>query len=225
MKPTSRSARIDPETLSKRWRISLDAARDTLKATTQNLIQQPVHPITRRFRTDLATIRYRALGDTFYSDTAFSKVKSLTGMTCTQIFCNRDFIYAVPMRSKSEAGNALKIFNEDVGNPREMITDNAKEQVSPTSDFAKRCRFTNTKQRQTEPHTLKQNQAEGMIRVIKKTWKRLMREKNVPPRLWDLAYVYVCNLRNLVARGRDKRTGYEKITGNTPEIVLFVIIS
>ena len=45
-----------------------------------------------------------------------------------------------------------------------------------------------------------------------------MREKNVPPRLWDLAYVYVCNLRNLVARGRDKQTGYEKITGDTTEI-------
>jgi hypothetical protein len=32
-----------------------------------------------------------------------------------------DFIYAVTMKGKTKAGNALKIYNENVGNPKEMI--------------------------------------------------------------------------------------------------------
>ena len=72
-------SRVDAEQLAKRWRISYDTAKNTLSASTQNNLRQPVHPITRRFRTDLSTLRYKRLNERWYSDTLFSKVKSLQG--------------------------------------------------------------------------------------------------------------------------------------------------
>ena len=126
IKSDRRGIGVSPEVLSKRWHISMDTAKDTLAATTQLNLRQPIHPITRRFQTDLSTLRYTRLEGRWYSDTIFSKTKSLSGNTCAQIFNSKFFIKVVPMKSEKEAANALKIFNEDVGVPNHLTIDGAK---------------------------------------------------------------------------------------------------
>ena len=45
-----------------------------------------------------------------------------------------------------------------------------------------------------------------------------MIEKQIPKRLWDYGLVYESELLSRLPRGKDGRTGYEIITGETPDI-------
>ena len=217
-KATGRRARISPEMLSKKWLISIEQAKETLKATTQHNIRQPVHPLTRRFRTDLISDRYKGLRNTFYSDTAFSKVKSLRGNACVQLFSDRDFVWVHPMKSKSEAGCALQHFQEDVGTPRVLVVDGSQEQTGKKSEFFERTRKSNVVLRTTEPYTPRQNSSEGVIGRLKKKWRTRMLKSHVPTRLWDYGFVYESEIMNRTARGDNKLTAYERIAGETPDI-------
>ena len=58
----------------------------------------------------------------------FLSVPLLSGNTCGVIFVNNlGFSHIVPMKSKSQAGNALTEFFKDKGVPTVMHTDGAKE--------------------------------------------------------------------------------------------------
>ena len=64
-----------------------------------------------------------------------------------------------------------------------------------------------------------QNQAaEREIGFLLKQWKRRMTKKLAPKWLWDFGLVCKAELLSHMAQGRDKRTGCEEITGQTPEI-------
>ena len=99
-----------------------------------------------------------------------------------------------------------------------MVCDGAGEQVGQKSDFVKTCWRVHCKMRRTEPHSPWQNQAEGMIGETKKLWKTKMSAKNVPGRVWDYGLVHESTIMSHIARGPDGRTGYERMTGNTPDI-------
>jgi hypothetical protein len=45
-----------------------------------------------------------------------------------------------------------------------------------------------------------------------------MTKRKVPKRLWDFGLVYESELLSRMARGSDRRTGYEEVTGQTPDI-------
>ena len=45
-----------------------------------------------------------------------------------------------------------------------------------------------------------------------------MNKKQVPKQLWDFSLVYESELLCHMAWGTDKRTGYEEVTGQTPDI-------
>jgi hypothetical protein len=75
---------VKSEDLAKKWIVGHRVAEDTVKVTTQSLIRNVIHPIERRFRTKAATLRYDQLKCRFYSDTFFSKEKSLLGNSCGQ---------------------------------------------------------------------------------------------------------------------------------------------
>jgi len=51
----------------------------------------------------------------FYSNTLFSGITSLHGNKCAQVTINGKFIHVYPMASKSEAGDGLSKFVQDVG--------------------------------------------------------------------------------------------------------------
>ena len=216
----ARHADISPEALAEKWKIGLQTAKDTLKVTTQNGIRHALHPLKRRYRTDNMSLGYRRLNIRFYTDTLFAKVKSIKGNTCAQVFATNDigFVRVHPMASKAQAGEALRGLSEDVGVPNEIVCDGAAEQVGPKSDFYKTVNYLRTRIKRTEPYSPWQNNAESAIRELKKRWKHRMATKKIPRRLWDYGLVYESEIMSRTARGDDRRTGIERITGDTPDI-------
>ena len=82
---------LTPEILPKLWVIHIDIERNTIKETTFSSIRTNEGRISRRFRADTYQRRYKRLGGSnarFYTDTLFSKVKGITGQTCTQLYTN-----------------------------------------------------------------------------------------------------------------------------------------
>ena len=75
------------------------------------------------------------------------------------------------------------------------------------------------KLRPTEQGRKNQNHAaEREIGFLAKQWRLRMTKKDVPRRLWDFGLVYESEILSRMSRGPNKRTGYEEVTGNTPEI-------
>jgi hypothetical protein len=70
---------VSAEEVAKKWRIGINTAKLTLKATTHFGLRHALHPIHCRYLTDHMLLRYNRLNTTLYSDTLFAKVKSLKG--------------------------------------------------------------------------------------------------------------------------------------------------
>ena len=102
---------FSPERLSELWKIPLEVPKRTLKIIPHNSIRRKTGNLYSRFRRDTYQRRYRRLGGQFarfYTDTMFSKVVSILGHTCAQIFYNKaGYIKFYPMASKSDAHKAL----------------------------------------------------------------------------------------------------------------------
>ena len=139
-----RHFKASPDALFRKWNIGLEAARNTSRVTTQVGVRTAVRPITRRFRTDMMTLKYRRLNTTIHSDTMMSNVKSLKGNVCAQVFATENFVVVDPIPSKADAGKALKRFADDVGAPQVMVFDNAQEQLGKNSDFQKTLDYIKT---------------------------------------------------------------------------------
>jgi hypothetical protein len=87
------------------------------------------------------------------------------------------------MRTKSEAGYALKELIQDVGIPKEIHTDGAKELTLGT--WKQVCRDAGIKTTTTEKDSPWQNRAEVEIRELKKHVHRFMIKSASPSVLWD----------------------------------------
>jgi hypothetical protein len=86
-------------------------------------------------------LHYRRLDTTFYSNTMFSKIKSLKGNTCAQVFVAENFVQVHPMPTKADAGRALQVLAEDIGVLNHLVVDGAKEQTGGNTDFMKSVRW------------------------------------------------------------------------------------
>jgi hypothetical protein len=124
---------VKPKELASKWAIGPNLAEATVKATTQRFIRSAVHPIDKRFRTRNTALKYNALNCRFTSDTFFATTPSILRNTCAQLFMS-DFGFGkfCPQRLKSEAGFSLQEFLQDVGIPRHIHTDVAKEMTLGT---------------------------------------------------------------------------------------------
>ena len=60
--------------------------------------------------------------------------------------------------------------------------------------------------------------AERDIGFLEKLWKLQMQKKRVPKRLWGFGLVVEREILTQMARGQDRCTGYEEVTGQTAEI-------
>ena len=78
---------------------------------------------------------------------------------------DKGFVFVVPMRSKSEAPQALKLFAKEVGAPDAIICDAAKEQIS--KEVRQFCQRMGTTLRVLEENTPWANLAELYIGLIK----------------------------------------------------------
>jgi hypothetical protein len=190
------------ELLARKWNIGLNTAKDTLRVTTQEGIRHAVHPIHRRYRTDHLHLHRNKLNTTFYTDTLFSKYKSLEGNKAAQVFTDGRFTFVVPLASKTgtEVGRALQEFIDDVGVPDMLVCDLAGEQYGKHTDFVKFARRAHIKLHYAEMGHHNQNaQAEQEIGHLKRRWKTTMVNKNIPGRLWDFALVYQGHLLSRIA--------------------------
>ena len=119
-------------------RIGLGPSQQTLNTTTQVGIIQTVHPLTRRYKTDIIhAYNARRLNTAMYFDTLFPKFISLNKNTCGQLFTDTEFIILHPSKSKAEAGNFLNKFIDDIGIPINKRFDHTAELLGDGSEFMK----------------------------------------------------------------------------------------
>jgi hypothetical protein len=84
----NRHSHVSVEEVARKFKCGIEAARQTLKATTQLGVRHTIHPLHRRYRVDTHNFYRRRLNDVFYSDTLFSKVRSINGNVCAQVYTN-----------------------------------------------------------------------------------------------------------------------------------------
>ena len=148
-----------------------------------------------------------------------SKVKSITGNKCANIFTQGKFAKVVPMTVHSESGQSLVDFTDDVGIPKHLVTNGAAEFTGMATEFVKEARRMRIRLHTLEQGRKNQNQAaERKIGFMEKRWRYRMHKKKVPKMLWGFGLVYESELLLRMARGRERRTGYEKVTGDTAYI-------
>jgi hypothetical protein len=218
----NRHSHVSAEEVARKFRCGLETAKRTLKTTTQYGVRHALHPLHRRYRIHQQELNTKRLMDTFFTDTLFSKVKSLNGNVCAQVYTNGRYTRVFPMASKSSEhiAQTLKDFIDDVGVPNELVCDLATEQVGHRTPMMAvirqyRIRLYNAeKGRGTEQN----HRAETEIRELKKRWKMRMIERQVPKRLWDYGLTYMAEILSITARASTGRPGMEEISGNTIDI-------
>ncbi len=149
----------------------------------------------------------------------FSRVQSLRGNKCAQVFTDGKFTAIYPLTTKEHAGDALREFSSDVGIPDTLIADLAGEQTGDNTELLKQIRRLDIRLHHTEKGRKNQNhKAEREIEILMSRWKRRMLDKAVPSRLWDYGLVYEAEILSRVCRDDGERSGLEILTGNTPDI-------
>ena len=215
---THRHSSITPEHVSNIFGCGIETAKQTIHVMTQHGVRSAIHPLTHRYHTDLSSLWYRCLDVLMYSDTMHFKVKSLNQNKCTQIFATDDFTTAYPVRAEHHIGDTLQTLAEDIGIPRELLTDNANAMMGPDADFNKQVHFLRIRMRTIEPHNKKQNKGEQVIGELRCRWQDKRRKKHMPRCLWDYALVWCAKVYSCTYNAKSQRTGLERLTGDTPDI-------
>ena len=120
---SERHSAVTFENLSRKWNIGLETAKRTLQVTTQQGVRTAVHPLHRRYRVDHLHLNRRRLNGDWFTDTLFSKVTSIQGNTCAQVFTNGNFTTVHLLNSKAKVAQALTEFTDDVGIPDMLLSD------------------------------------------------------------------------------------------------------
>ena len=156
----------------------------------------------------------------WFTDTLFSKVISLQGNTCAQLFTNGNFTTVHPLDSKAKVAQALTEFSDNVGIPDTLsLSDGAVEGTGRHTDFMKEVNRLKIRLKRSETGRSNQNYAaEREIGELKKRLRNHMLKRKVPPRLWDYGLINESNILNRISRGQQQRTGIEMVTGETPDI-------
>jgi hypothetical protein len=192
---------VSAKTLSKVWRIDLETARKTLDMTSQLRKVDGHSSLSRNLSTNDRMLRYKRINCHFFTDTFFvtKKGKSNRGNTCMQIFVSdKGFVYVVPMTSKSEFLEALKMFAKEIGVPVALIVDPAGEQTS--TNVKKFCHQIGTTLRVLEENTQWANRAELYVGLMKESVRKDMRESNCPLVLWDYCAERRARIHNLTPK-------------------------
>lgn len=215
-----------PSAIQRAFRIPDTLSRLTMRCTTQHYRRTADGPLTRRYRTDFPSTRYRRLNNLkVYGDVFFPRVKSLKGNTMSFLWTDgRGFAKHYPSDNRSEQTSidAYHDLIDNYGIPGVVKTDGGGEYVG--KKFQKAVRETRAKLEYTEPYSPWQNEAERDIGDLKTKWDLLRREKNVPSRLWDYGVTDILERRARTARKMkdDWRTPLERITGDTPDISEYI---
>jgi hypothetical protein len=176
---------VDVATLANNFGIGIEAAKRSRLVTTQRGVKRMIHPsLSVRFRTNDRHLRHHRLPMTCFTDTMCSNSKSRQCNKAAQVFCTADgWTRAFPMAKEKDAHEALFLLFHWDGLPNVMVMDGAKVQIQ--GGFWRKLREDGCHIKQTEPHTLKSNAAEGSIRELKRGVGHEMVRSGAPKRLWD----------------------------------------
>eukprot|EP00957_Ditylum_brightwellii_P170855 13004169-Ditylum_brightwellii.AAC.2 len=123
------------------------------------------------------------------------------------------------MGSHKDAEDSLNQFINNVGILECMMIDGTTEFVGKNTDFVCEARRVRVHLCYSEQVQHKQNHhAEHEISILSTCWKHQMKKKGVPMHLWDLGLMYESELLTRMARGYNRRSGDEEVTGNAPDI-------
>ena len=218
---SDRHTDVSPADLSERWNISIATAIQTLKKTTQKFLRSAVLPLARRYRADRVFER-KTLAGSWSTDTMDGRSKSLEGNRYAQVFANKAYFSRIyPMDSKSKAGDALRLFCQELGVPEKLTFDGSKEQNGKGTEFMRQIRRHDIDYHVTEADLHNQNPAEGVIREIRRKWYRVMIRKRVPEPLWDYGVRWVSETSSLThtsAGGLNGCIPITQVTGETADI-------
>jgi len=198
-----RKSSVSPIKLATKWNIGLETAQRTIQATTQLAIRQAIHPLQRRFYTEIMQLHYPRLGGhhgKFHTDTFFARTASLTNCTMAQVYTNDvDFSKIFPIKAKGDVPDTLIVFMQDVGIPLALHSDDAKELTQGRMGEIVRKAW--IKPTQSEPYSPWQVRAELCNRELKKAvrYAYALYKTNAPGQLWDYFAAYHSEIRNLTA--------------------------
>jgi hypothetical protein len=147
-----------------------------------------------------------------YVDLVQMKVKSMRGnlyalVVCTPFGWTRVF----PLTKKSDAHEGLDLLHRQVGVPNRMIADGGGAFMK---EFAAKARRAGSLLVYTDPGTPRHNLAEGAIRELKRSYRRLMNRVESPGRLWDDCFELLALQRNHTA------LSIYSLSGQVPETAL-----
>jgi hypothetical protein len=191
--------------------------------TTQKGLRFAIHPIHRRYRVDHLAhlgLNVRQITKQVYVDHFQSKVKSLSQNTGAFVYTTGTFSKVYPVLSTEKASETLSEVVRDVGVPTNIRTDLASYFTGNETAFVKETKRLHIKVTYAEKGQHIQNHvAEREIHNLKRRWHSKMTTKSVPKRLWDFGIVHQAKIMSRIARGKNDRTGYEEVTGETPDIL------
>jgi hypothetical protein len=147
-------------------------------------------------------LRCKRIDEHFFMDTFFATSKagkSSRGHTCCQLFVtDKGFIYVAPMKSKSEALQAVKQFAKEIGAPDAMICDHSGEQ---TSIALKRfCQEIGATLKVLEEGTPWANKAELCVGLMKEAVRKDVKDSDCPLAFWDYCVERRAHVNNLTAK-------------------------
>ena len=103
------------------------------------------------------------------------------------------------MTSKAQAGEALGEFINNLGIPRELVMDGAREQAGNKSAMMQQIKKYDIKAKVCESERHNQNQAESAVRELKLKWYHIMVKNKVPKQLWDYGVRWCTDIINRTA--------------------------
>ena len=138
---------------------------------------------------------------------------------CANVYTQGKFMKVIPMSSRKDARKSLIEFTYNVRIPDFLVTDGMTEFTGKNTEFVKEAWCMCIHLHTTEQGQKNQNHAaEHEIGMLAKCWKLQMTKKNIPKCLWDFGLVYKAKIMSRMACGSDNCTGYEEVTGQTPDI-------
>jgi hypothetical protein len=154
-------------------------------------------------------------------DHILANVKSLRQNTGGFVVSNGEFTrtYPTPSKDGKDAGTSLQKFCDDIGVPANLKTDLVSSFAGRNTHFndvAQRNRISVSHAeagRKNEMYII-----DTQIRELKRRIQNKAAEKNVPRRIWDFLAEHQSEIMSLITQGPSGRTGYELVTGQTPDI-------
>ena len=209
-----RRGAVTAEQLARRWRIGLETARKTIKATTQKAVRyfDGDRP-TRRMGSRAEALRFRSLRTFMSTDTKQGPCVSRRGNKYLQVYTtDENWSTVYPIKTRKDAPETLELLFRDAGVPSIFSPDCAPELTG--GEFRKKARAAGSMIHPIEPRTPNHQRCETTNNVLSQMYVRAMRRSNAPTVFWDDCYELQARILALTAHDR------VKLRGEVPETIL-----